>query len=535
MVQSTFAPPYTAPKSTAYNTRCFIPSPALDCYSSRSDEGPLGPTTSDLNPCLQCGMSVGSLLHMHGGLLRDNDYISAIPPELLASIFQLAQCQDLEPEDDEDGEPAFISPALEVATSHVSVYWRNVALTTRLLWRHISISQRETVEKLRVYLSRSGQVPLYVRLDLVQAPGQPDALTEKVDLVFLHLARWGRFAIHSNIETSELPIVSRLYDALAPSLEHLSLCINDVDSVSLRSIRRADFEQILTKGCPRLSVLRLRGLSMHFFRPPLANITTLYLEQTRGIFIGYDRFKHLLTASPALAHLSIHDTIIDEDEDMWPPDSFGCIPVPNLVSLRISIPGTLQHIFSDILISISAPRLESLVLKEVGEAHLDRFFDLPDAASKFPALRALTFCDFDYHSVERLAKMCAALPSIRDFTCLHSTSYAPKILFMMANAAAVSIAGAPANPHPWPNLETLATTLDVKDLELARRAMECRRRLGYPLQLLRISDDVFESEYMEEEDEDHLDWLQDNMAVESFSGLGNWPPGSDYDPDDDLF
>jgi hypothetical protein len=260
-----------------------------------------------------------------------NDHISAVPPELLASIFELAQSSA---DEDEDAEPINPQIPVEVVASHVSVYWRNVALNTRLLWRHINISQSETVEKIQVYLARSGQVLLHVRLDLIQRPLEVTMLTEKVDLLFSQFNRWERFTIHSNIETAEFPVVSRLYDVFSPSLEHLALCINDVDSENLKAIRRADFEQILTKGCPRLTVLRLRGLSMHFFRPPLANITTLYLEQTRGLFIGYERFAHLLTASPALAHLSIHDSIIDEFEETWPFNR--CIPVPNLVKMPSS-------------------------------------------------------------------------------------------------------------------------------------------------------------------------------------------------------
>ncbi|KAJ7696466.1 hypothetical protein B0H17DRAFT_1053334 [Mycena rosella] len=483
-------------------------------------------------------MAAERVLLQSQGMLADSpgnlDHISAIPPELLASIFQLAQDDSLEDESSE--EPVVTHPPVEVVASHVSIYWRNVALSTRLLWRHIDINQRETVEKLRIYLSRSGLTPLHVRLDLnlIKNPLDIAALAEKVDLVFSHLARLGRLSIHSNIETVDLPVVSRLYDALAPSLEHLCLCINDVDSENLKAIRRTDFEQILTKGCPRLTVLRLRGLSMHFFRPPLANITTLYLEQTRGLFIGYQRFTHLLTASPALAHLSIHDTIIDEWEEAWPANSVSCIPVPNLVSLRISIPGTLQHVFSGILISIHAPRLASLVLKEAGEVHLDRFFQLPDAALKFPALRALTFCDFDYQSVERLAMMCAAFPGVTEFTCLHSTAYAPRILHMMAEyAPAPGAVGAVA--PPWPHLETFTTTLDIADLELVREAMECRQRIGCPLRLLRVSASTFEYMDDDEEEDEDLDWLQDNMTVETFLETDRWPPGSDYDPDDILF
>jgi hypothetical protein len=423
-------------------------------------------------------------------------YVSNIPPELLASIFQIAR----QPADEDEDQQV----PVEIVVSHVNVYWRNVALTTRVLWRHINIGQKESLNKLRAYLVRSAPLtPLHLRLDL---KWEIPALPEKLDLVFEQFDRWERFIIHSNMEKSEIPVVSRLYDVSAPLLEHLGLCIDDIDSENLKAVRRADFEQILTHGCPRLTVLRLRGLSMHFFRPPLTNITTLYLEQTRGLFIGYDRFKHLVTAAPALAHLSIADTIIDEAEDSWPLDSVSCIPLPNLVSLRLSIPGTLQHIFSDILISISAPQLKSLVLKEVGQTHLDRFLAFPGVSNKFPSLRSLMFYDFDYQSVERLALMCAALPSIREFTCIHTTTYPATILVLMTGQSTASVTGSPTG-DPWPDLHTLSTNFDLDDLELIKIAVERRQSIGRPLRLLRICGIL--TEETDEEDEEILEWLEE--------------------------
>ncbi|KAJ7504207.1 hypothetical protein B0H11DRAFT_507557 [Mycena galericulata] len=485
-------------------------------------------------------MSVDALLFRSDvdELLTNVDYISVIPPELLGRIFRLAQPSEPEGDHDDYMEPVE-TPGIpvEVVVSHVSGYWRNVALGMGLLWRDINLRRSKTVQKLRAYLERSGTTPLRVRLDLVQGPWEITALTRTLDLLFLHIFRWGRLTIHSTIETSKIPVVSRLYDVHAPGLEHLSLCINDIDSENLKSVRRADLAQILTGGSPRLSVLRLRGVSMHFFRPPLANITTLYLEQTRGLFIGYHRFKNILAASPALAHLSIHDTIIDEWEEEWPLDSVSSIPVLNLVSLRVSIPGTLQHVFSDILISISAPRLESLVLKEVAEVHLDRFFQLPGVSRKFPSLRSLTFCDFDYRSEGRLALLCAALPSITEFTCIHTAAYAPKILEMMAGRSNAYVPGSPTG-DPWPRLRTLTVNLEVEDLELVRVAVERRKGLGHPLCFLRVSggslcDDIND---MDEEDDENLAWLQENITVERPGKTDPWPPGTDdYDPDDTWF
>ncbi|KAK7025129.1 F-box domain-containing protein [Favolaschia claudopus] len=445
------------------------------------------------------------------------DYISSLPPEVLAEIFLTAQHLVFEEESsDAEESPRRLSLEyqVEVLVSRVNSHWRNVALSTCVLWRHIIIGPDESVERVRVYLERSGpNTPLHLRLDL---RAKIPTLTEILDLVFEELSRWERFTIHSNLETAEFPVVSRLYDTAAPSLKVLGLCIHDIDAENLKWVRRADSEQILTHGCPRLTVLRLRGLSMHFFRPPLSHITTLYLEQTRGLFMGFAGFKHFLTASPALAHLSVHDAIIDEVEDVWPVNSVDCIPLPSLISLRISTPGTLQHIVSDILISISAPRLQSLVLKEVGPMHLDRFLILPGVSSKFSQLRSLTFCDFDYPSADHLAGLCAALPDITDFTKYTSIDSDPLV-----------------GGDRWPNLQTVATNLEVDHLELLREAVETRQGTNCPLRVLRIAN--IDEEDIDEEDEENWEWLKANLTVERFDTVERWPPGSDYDPDDTIF
>ncbi|KAJ7093115.1 hypothetical protein C8R44DRAFT_750017 [Mycena epipterygia] len=326
-------------------------------------------------------------------------------------------------------------------------------------------------------------------------------------------------------ENSELPIVSRLYDEAAPVLEHLNLFVNDVDSECLKSIRRTKSEQILTKGCPLLTVLRMRGLPMHFFCPPLTNITTLYLEQTRGLFLGYRRFVKLLTASPVLAHLSIQASVIDESEESWPPESRDCISVLNLVSLRLAFPGTLQQSFSDVLGSVCAPRLQSLVLKAMGEMQLDNFLASPAvAAAKFPALRSLALCDFDYHSNMRWAAICAAFPHITDFIHFYTTTCPPRILSMLAGL----LAEWPSDT--WPNLQTLTVTLDIDDLPLVQDAVAHRKKIGHPIPVLRVFETVFEE--MNDGDEEILNWLEKNTMVERLMTVDRWPPGSDYDPDD---
>src|ERR1700761_7360266 len=101
---------------------------------------------------------------------KNEDYIPAIPPELLAHIFQLAQ-QPPEPQDDgsDSDEPPLL--AVELLMSHVRGYWRKLAHSTGPLWRHITIDHSGSADKLRAYLLRAGcQTPLHVQLNLICKP-----------------------------------------------------------------------------------------------------------------------------------------------------------------------------------------------------------------------------------------------------------------------------------------------------------------------------------------------------------------------------
>ncbi|KAJ7066419.1 hypothetical protein C8F01DRAFT_700936 [Mycena amicta] len=472
------------------------------------------------------------------------DYVSAIPPELLARIFRAAQLPEQDDDDRDDEQERTQSVPLEILVSQVSRYWRTTALGTGLLWRNISVSQSCSVDKLRTYLARSGtQTPLHVQVAVAhrQATDVEFAtMQQKLDLMFEQRERWQRLMIQVDIERAELPLVTRMYDCTAPALERLVLCIDDIDEDSLPNaqVRRADMEQILTQGCPQLKVLRLRGLSTHFFRPSLHNVTTLYLEQTRGLFLGFEQFKHLLTSAPQLAHLSVHDTLIDDSEEAWPLQDLSSIPAPQLTALRLSHPGSAQPLESGILLALYAPLLTSLVVKNPTYAGLTPFVAFPGIYTKF-ALRTLAFCDFDYNSADRLRPLTKALPCVSEFTRLASPVTSPSVLLMLAGewvSTDILAEEMVSSSELWPELHTINTTLDISDLPLLRSAVERRKRVGYPLRVVRLPPSVFQEAEEDDDDAETLEWLSNNLEVlEPFVAMDRWPPGEEHDPEDNLF
>jgi hypothetical protein len=459
----------------------------------------------------------------YGKLINQNTPISSIPNEILSMIFKIGQAifrSNLQ--DDDDSEPEEHEPPFEVLVSHVSTHWRDVAINTHLLWRFIDISPGRSMAGVASYIARSNGCPLDVRLDLSQSVWNPKGVaTEVLDMIISHLGRWHRFSVQSDREGADNPMLARLSDLSAPLLQHLSLCVDDLehpDSTSDDNLR----PQIFSGGAPNLSFVRLRGLGMHFFRPPLVAVTTLHLDQTKTLPIRYTLFRELLTASPFLTNLSIYGDIIGSDS--WTSIESSAIEMPALRSLRIC--GLSGFVYCGILLGITAPRLESLVLKDVQEHDLDLFWT-SSQMSKFPLLHSLTFCDFEF-SEYTYRNMFRAFTAITKFTSLYSSVNTPMVLRLLGAST--------VNPNssvlelPWPNLETLTLLLNLDDEPLVDDVVETRIIAGHPLIKLRLGSS-YDLSLMH-----RFPWLRERVQVERFRRLDLWPDGLDYpDLDDVLF
>ncbi|KAF9010668.1 hypothetical protein BDQ17DRAFT_1203027, partial [Cyathus striatus] len=336
-----------------------------------------------------------------------------IPTELLSTIFlfakafQEAEMDSTEREDVDDDFPI----SFELVISHVSSHFREVAINTHRLWTSIQMRPGRSLECILTYIRRSAACPLDIRIDLSGCVHNPGGMTtEMLDIIIPQAHRWRYLYITSEREVTENSMVMQLCNCEVPMLEHLSVCVSDVDraDTNVASINDHLLPSILAAGAPRLSFLRLRGLAMHFFRPPLTFVTTLHLDQTKLLPIQYATFRNILTGPVMLRHLSIYGDIIGPES--WPGD-MSAISLPALQSLRIC--GVGGRIYSRFLLSIAAPHLQSLVLKDVQEHDLDNFWEHADI-SKFLRLKSVTFCDFDVSDFT-YERMFRTFPSITEF------------------------------------------------------------------------------------------------------------------------
>lgn len=449
----------------------------------------------------------------HNKLLNSYTPICSFPPEILSLIFKAGQAQELYDSffiDDSISEDVLPVLAFEILMTHVSSHFREIAIGTHTLWASIHITTTRTVEELAVYMARSDECALSVRID----DSTPIAKArEKINLILPCVDRYHQLTIDTIQESADLPIIRCFSDRDAPNLKHLSISVEDVEE---GIVNIGTSSNIFASGAPMLSFVRLRGITMALFNPPLNNVTTLHLDQTSSLPIPYAKFRHMITASPSLKNLSIYGDIIST---AW-PGTTNQIDLPCLRSLRLC--GISGVTYSGLLLGINAPWLESLVLKDVQESDLDQFLASPDVY-KFPLLQHLSFHDFEVSS-RAYAEIFRAFPAITQF----STTYfnrTPTILYLLAqwNTALPSAL-------IWPKLHTLSFLLDFDDDELIKDVVQTRIISGYPLEKLRVGTGSNLSLLP------HYHWFQENVVFEGFQNEEHWPIDDPYfDPGDNLF
>lgn len=282
--------------------------------------------------------------------------------------------------------------------------------------------------------------------------------------------RWRRLSILRFLELEGQAIVRRICNCHAPALQHLSLTVEQIDSVTAvvpNSVVRS-FQ--LFNSTSQLRFLRLRGMALHLFHPRLDSVVVLHLDETRNIPLTYDKFREIILASPSLAHLSIYGDIVFPSP--WREDD---IPLPSLLSLRIC--GVSGAMYTGILLSLDMPNLEGLTLKRLREHDLDALEKFADGA-KFSNLKCLKFWDFDVsvYTYERLMKV---FRNITSFSTLHSAIFDSHLVELLLDRSGLANTEVPL----WPTLKVLSFPLysDENDVEVAEDLITLRKLDGCPV------------------------------------------------------
>lgn len=399
-------------------------------------------------------------------------WIYRLPAELWLQIFVLGKRYD--------DTYLFASAAQQItntdsvsAVSQTCTYFRELALQSPTLWTSIHI--RNTYRKSCIQRRMERSLPLTLDIEIyLTDEGNPNNISNmEAAMVILmgEIDRWRSLRIRLSTEEVARPVVMGLRDRGAPNLEFLSLSVNGEE----HSHDIFPSSYILNHGTPALVSTKLRGVAHLWFRPPLANLTTLRLEGKVGRQrMDFTDFVKLLTEPKHLRHLLIRRDIVNPD--VWALQSQGLLRLIALHSLHIySESGAM---YAGFLLAINAPKLSALTLEGVFDHDLDHLWTRA-APHKFLNLTQLTLVTEGDLSTTTYVKAGRLFPNITGYSNQRLTPPSSELLKLLVRGILQQ------NGQPlllWPKLQKLCLRLEpsAESMELVQQVVGNRVCVGCP-------------------------------------------------------
>ena len=417
---------------------------------------------------------------------RRVDVTSGVPDEILQLIFVTAKQISWRP--------------VELRVSQVSSHWRNVATHTSELWTDIEVSVFTPTGSLEAYVTRSGRRPLAITIDLWDSTQRLESF-QFCSIIRSQMFRCRSLEILSNSSPLEdlYPLLLQLHFEAVPLLE--SLTIGQV----FYNRTRADLSppsilrHLFPNGAPQLTSARYQGIGMEACRPPLHNLTTLFIHDVDSPERwNYGTFKLFMAEIPRLEYLSVAG-----DPCNWDYLHNARIDFPSLRALRICYDDSGEDL-PRLWIYANAPRLEILHIVGGKDWDIVRGYTLLLGRNPFPSLKSLMMdgCKFNHGTFKILT---ATFPSIK-----HLTYRSSDTLFVKALATS----------DVWPEIESVALWSSSRGLRLGlvQTMLKARIACRKPIQKLVVANEppTFPSFF-----------LRDYVRVECTSPPLTWP---EWDP-----
>jgi hypothetical protein len=235
----------------------------------------------------------------------------------------------------------------------------------------------------------------------------------------------------------------------------------------------------------------------------------------RSTFTGFSTLTHLVIDADFFA--------------AW--DEIRSIELPLLRCLHL-IPSEDSHLISGMLLTISAPSLQHLLLENLFAEDILNLMD-SDLSFKYPSLRSLTILpQLDVPSsnftLANWRLLIAIFPITTHVTL--SESYSGMDTFLKSLDEQTYPLEYPVESPLWPTLHTLTLLDQPRELDVAllRTAVSTRITLGRPIRKLQLSRAIMHMLT------DEMQWLQTHVEVEECTVnpklidtyIANWPDGN---------
>jgi len=209
------------------------------------------------------------------------------------------------------------------------------------------------------------------------------------------------------------PLLLQLHSEALPLLEAFSITQDFYNETDSELFPPFTLRNLFPKGAPQLVSARYQGLGLAVCRPPLPNLTTLFIHNADYLERwNYETFNLFVAEVPRLEYLSVQGDLCK-----WDYPLNARIDFPSLLALRIRYDDDVDEDLPGLWIYANAPRLETLHIMAGINSDIAGGFPLLLGRIPFPALKSLTLdeCHFNDSTFKTLT---AIFPSIKHLTCL---------------------------------------------------------------------------------------------------------------------
>jgi hypothetical protein len=369
---------------------------------------------------------------------------------------------------------------------------------------------------METFIDRSCSHPLSIVIDV--GDDIMDDLYPQLNLVVPLISRWRSLFIHGSFYEDISDVCGLFGELCAPLLETFEVVNNSEEG---RENYVDDHLQVFTAGAPRLSYVRIQGVSLGL--PPLTSLVSLRLHFPPKP-LARNQFVRLLTASHQLRNLHISGDVLD----IHFLSSSPAIEIPSLRSLVV-VP-TVDTDLSSLLIFLECPALEHLTVGSITTHDilpvLENSFRTINGPSRYPFLQSLTLRHVKFGNWWEANWAVIMLPSITHIvidSCINPEILLDRLLPRKSlkwagesdadelDAGELDEDSDGCGSVYWPLLQTITlSTMTPIKLKVLYRVISDRISRGIPLTCIRLGLMRISAE--------RLEWLHARVRIETIEG-----------------